>query len=287
MKIVKGYTMMHEHLHIDLSKVKNNDDCNLNDMEATIKEFKELYTNGVRNILDVTNRGMGYDLAYIKKIEAASKIKIITSTGFYKDPFLPDYFDKMSTLELAGMLVKDLKEGASVIGEIGTSNNEWTQNEKKLFEAAVLASQVRSTVIYTHTTLGSLALEQAKFFLANKVNPDQVIIGHICLAKSFDLIVELIKLGFNLGFDTIGKNNYFPDDTTADFIKKLEDLDLLDKVVLSVDITRKSHLKVNGGIGYNYLFTDFIPLLLKKGVSQASIDKMLIANPTRILSYVE
>ena len=87
--------------------------------------------------------------------------------------------------------------------------------------------------------------------------------------------------------DTIGKNNYFPDDTTADYIKALQDLNLLDHVIMSLDITRKSNLKVNGGIGYNYLFTDFIPLLKSKGVTEASINKILVDNPIRILSYVK
>ena len=41
-------------------------------------------------------------------------------------------------------------------------------------------------------------------------------------------------------------------------------------------------MQYKGGIGYSYLLTDFIPLMLKKGVTQDSIDKLLIENPHRL-----
>ena len=60
----EGYTLMHEHVTIDLSGVKNDQDCHLDCYEETVKEFKQLYEYGVRNIVEVTNIGMGRDIAY-------------------------------------------------------------------------------------------------------------------------------------------------------------------------------------------------------------------------------
>ena len=57
----------------------------------------------------------------------------------------------------------------------------------------------------------------------------------------------------------------------------------LDQIVLSEDLTRKSHLKFKGGIGYSYLFETFVPMLKEAGLKQESLDKMLIHNPARIL----
>ena len=59
MKLIDGYTLMHEHVTIDLSSVKKDEDCRLDCFEETVKEFKSLYGYGVRNILEVTNLGMG------------------------------------------------------------------------------------------------------------------------------------------------------------------------------------------------------------------------------------
>jgi DNA-binding transcriptional MerR regulator len=46
-----------------------------------------------------------------------------------------------------------------------------------------------------------------------------------------------------------------------------------------MDITRRSHLKANGGNGYDYLLTTFIPQLRQSGFSQADVDMMLRDNP--------
>ena len=86
-----GYTLMHEHIFIDLSGVKKLDDCRLDCKDETIEEFKELYKNGVRNITEVTNIGMGRDINYIREVSEKSGINVICATGFYKEPFYPEF----------------------------------------------------------------------------------------------------------------------------------------------------------------------------------------------------
>ena len=47
----EGYTLMHEHVAIDLSGVKKDLDCRLDCFDETVREFRQLYEYGVRNIL--------------------------------------------------------------------------------------------------------------------------------------------------------------------------------------------------------------------------------------------
>ena len=47
MKLADGYTLMHEHVTINLSGVKKDEDCRLNCFEETVKEFKGLYGYGL------------------------------------------------------------------------------------------------------------------------------------------------------------------------------------------------------------------------------------------------
>ena len=88
----------------------------------------------------------------------------------------------------------------------------------------------------------------------------------------------------NVGFDTVGKNAYFPDEMRVEFLKELDKDGLLGQVVLSLDLTRKSHLAYKGGIGYTYLFEVFLPMLRQAGIQEESIEKMLIKNPEKILT---
>ncbi|WP_159648882.1 phosphotriesterase family protein [Erysipelothrix aquatica] len=284
-----GITLIHEHTTIDLSKVKNNPDCFLDCFDETVQEYKELYDLGVRNIIDVTANGMGRNVEYVNNVAAATGINILQATGFYKEPFLPDFVYTMSIEELADFMVSEIESGidggttrAALIGEIGTSKDVFEPMERKVFKASVIAAKRTNTVISTHTSLGTLALEQASFFIENGIDPSRVIIGHQDLSGNLDQIKSLINQGFNVAFDTIGKNNYFPDATRADFLFELQELGKLDSITLSLDITRKSNFKYQGGIGYTYLFTDFLPMLRKRGITEASIHKMLVENPQRI-----
>lgn len=289
MELKKGYTLMHEHITIDLSKVKGDNDCVLDCFDETVSELKKLYGFGVRNIVDMTNKGMGQNPKYVLKVEKETGIKIINSTGYYKEPFFPSEVAEKSVEQLAEIMIHDLMTGfenttiqAGMIGEIGTSKNKWEETEKKVFDAAVIAHKKTHKPIYTHTTLGTLAKEQAQYFIDNGIDPTKIIIGHIDLTQDLELIKEVLKLGVFVGFDTVGKNNYFPDTKRIEFLMDLEKTDLIRQVVLSEDLTRKSHLEFKGGIGYSYLFETFLPQLRSAGFKEESIDQMLILNPLKI-----
>jgi len=281
-----GYTLIHEHVTIDLSKVKNNDDCNLRCFDETVQEFKQLYKYGVRNVVDVTADGMGRDVLFVDKVAKETGINILHATGVYKEPFLPDYVYTMSIEELSQHMIEEINEGidgtnltASVLGEIGTSKDEFKDSEKKVFEAAVLTAKKTDVVISTHTSLGTCALEQASFFIEKGLNPNKIIIGHQDLSNDIEQIKKIIDMGFYIAFDTIGKNNYLLDEKRVEMIKELINTNRIDKVCLSLDITRKSSLSSNGGIGYTYLFEKFIPMCMDSGIEKKWIEKMLVDNP--------
>ena len=286
----KGYTMMHEHITIDLSGVKKDQDCRLDCFEETKEELCRLYQLGVRRILDVTNMGMGRNPVYVSRMEKATGIQILQATGFYKEPFLPDFVYSMFEEELAELVEKEVIEGieasgikAKVIGEFGTSKGIMTDMEKKVFHSMALAAVRTGAVVTTHTTLGTLALEQAQYLKKAGVKPEKIIIGHLDLSLDPDYILSVLKEGVNIGFDTVGKNNYCPDPFRAEILKRISNEGYLGQVVLSMDITRKSHLKKWGGLGYAYLFETFLPMLGEYGLSKEEIDMLLIDNPDRIL----
>lgn len=286
-----GITLMHEHITIDLSGVKKDEDCRLDCFEETVSELKRLYEFGVRNIVDVTNIGMGRNPKYAAKAEELSKIHILQSTGFYKEPFLPKLVYKKTVNELAELMIAEIEKNiddfdkpADLIGEIGTSKNEMTETEKKIFEASVIAAKETKKPIYTHTTLGTYAKEQADFFLSRGFDPKKVVIGHIDLSGDLDYIKSVLDMGVIVGFDTIGKDSYFPDTRRAEFLTELEKEGYLNQIVLSMDLTRKSHLSFKGGIGYSHLFEVFIPMLREAGIREESIKLMLEDNPKRLFT---
>lgn len=281
-----GYTLMHEHMTIDLSGQKHNLDCKVDCIDEITKEMKKLYSKGVRNIVEVTNRGMGRNVKNIVKISKESGINFICSTGFYKEPFLPDYVYEMDKEEIAELLINDIEIGidgtgikAKLLGEIGTSKDHMTKEEEKIFESVVIAHKKTGVPISTHTTLGTNALGQIEFFEKNNVDLSKVNIGHVDLSGDIQYIIEILSKGVYISFDTIGKNNYLLDSKRVEMLKILQDMNLLNKVFLSQDISRKSNMEFMGGIGYSYIFDSFIPMLKEKGITDESLDLMLHKNP--------
>lgn len=284
-----GITYSHEHIPIDRSEVIENEDTLLDSQELVINELKELYSKGVRNIVEATCRGMGRNVAYAQEVAKKTGINIVQATGWYQSAFLPIEVYQSSITQLAEMMIKDITEGikntdvkAGVIGEIATTKNNWTEQEEKVFKAAVIASNETHTPIMTHTSNGTLGHEQVKFFQRERANLEKIVIGHVDLTGDPSYVLAMLKTGINVEIDTIGKNNYMSDTKRVEIIKSAQEAGYTDQIVLSMDITRKSHLKANGGNGYAYLLDRFVPKLKSKGVSESFIHKMLVSNPQRI-----
>lgn len=284
-----GITYAHEHIPIDRSEVIEDEDALLDSQQLVIQELKELYKKGVRNIVEATCRGIGRNVAYAQKVATETGINIVQATGWYQSAFLPIEVYQLSVTQLAEMMIKDITIGikntdikAGVIGEIATTKNRWTEQEEKVFNAAVIASKETHTPIMTHTSIGTLGHEQVEFFQKKHANLSKIIIGHVDLTGNPNYVLEMLKTGINVEIDTIGKNNYMSDAKRVDIIKAAQDAGFTDQIVMSMDITRKSHLKANGGIGYAYLLDSFIPELKAGGVTEGFINKMLVENPQRI-----
>lgn len=284
-----GITYVHEHIPIDRSEVIEDEDALLDSQQLVIQELKELYKKGVRNIVEATCRGIGRNIAYAQKVATETGINIVQATGWYQSAFLPIEVYQLSVTQLAEMMIKDITVGikntdikAGVIGEIATTKNRWTEQEEKVFNAAVIASKETHTPIMTHTSIGTLGHEQVEFFQKKHANLSKIIIGHVDLTGNPNYVLEMLKTGVNVEIDTIGKNNYMSDAKRVDIIKAAQDAGFTDQIVMSMDITRKSHLKANGGIGYAYLLNSFIPELKAGGITEEFINKMLVENPQRI-----
>ena len=125
-----GYTLAHEHLHIDLSGFKNNVDCRLDQYAFICQEMNDLMTRGVRNVIEMTNRYMGRNAQFMLDVMRETGINVVACTGYYQDAFFPEHVATRSVQELAQEMVDEIEQGidgtelkAGIIAEIGTSAN--------------------------------------------------------------------------------------------------------------------------------------------------------------------
>ncbi|WP_367278161.1 phosphotriesterase-related protein [uncultured Photobacterium sp.] len=281
-----GYTYCHEHLHIDLSPQKGDIDCRLDQYELIKDEMRDLIDHGVYNIIEVTNSFMGRNPQFIESLIFETGINVLLSTGYYIDGFFPPELYSKSAQQISQEMIREIIVGidgsnlkASVIGEIGSSENTFTETEKTVFEAAAMAHYETGRPISTHQSMSTMGRQQIELFKNFGVDMEKVTIGHCDLKDNLDEILWLLDQGCHIQFDTIGKNSYYPDTKRLAMLKALSERGLLDRVMLSMDITRRSHLKQNGGLGFCYLIETFVPMLKEIGISQVEINAMLKHNP--------
>ena len=276
----------HEHIIIDLSGPKNDDDCRLDDRDLTQNGLYKLKDSSVNIIIDQTAIGMGRDVLYAKELTDNAGIELCHATGFYKEPFLPDQCYKMNEQEMTKLFCKELEVGidetgilASHIGEIGTGKDSISEVERKIFSAASRAHNQTGAPICTHTTLGTLGIEQLELFKQYNVNLEKVVLSHIDLSGDIEYMIKLLDFGVNIAFDTIGKNNYQLDADRIKWLNELCNRGYQKQIVASMDLTRKSNCKE---LGYDYLVKRFIPNLKITGFKDAWINDILWDNPYRI-----
>ena len=223
-----GRTLCHEHLIMDLSSIRMDSDSILDNVEDISKELTLAKNIGLNSVIEVTNIGMGRNVKKLKEISKATGINVIASTGFYKEEYFPSYIKDKSEEQLCELMVKEIVEGidgtdskAGIIAEIGTSHGNITPLELKLFKAASMAHHKTNVSISTHCEMGTMGREQVKILTLNKVDLDRTIIGHMDLNPDIKELIYILEKGANIGFDTIGKENYLKDD---DRLSKLLEL---------------------------------------------------------------
>lgn len=287
-----GKTMIHEHVILDLSHVRQDDDPVLSDSEAMHTELERLKAAGCGGIVEVTNRGMGRDVEALRRLSERHNLPIVAATGYYKQSYYPEEVKAKREEDIVELFVAELTEGiegtgvrAGIIAEIGSSYNEMTEDEKKVFRAAGRAQKMTGAPLSTHCELGTMGSEQVQLFAEMDVDPAKISIGHQDLNGDRDEYERLLQAGVYIQFDTIGKNNYRPEAERLSDLLYLLDRGYVGQLMLSCDVTKQSYLKVNGGFGYEYLFTRFIPLLVENGVSEREVTTMMVDNPRRFLSF--
>ncbi len=285
-RLKDGYTLMHEHLTIDLMP----GDLGGTDIGILYRELTELYTFGVRNIVDLTNQGMGRNPDVLRALASATGINLIPSTGYYLEAYMPPDIRTRTTEELAEEAVRELtwgidKEGytAGVIGEIGWSAPKAGILECRVWEAMSIAAAKTGAVISTHPSIGPEQLPQAEFLKKRGIKPEKIVIGHAEFFPDEKALLALLELGVNIGVDMIGQNGQDRDEYRADMVAMLRDRGFLSQVTLSMDLCEQRELRKYGGHGYAHLFKSFLPLLQDRGITEDEIDLMLGRNPMRIL----
>jgi len=298
-----GVTLPHEHIHCDFSKLSGSEDYILADTSLTIRELAYFRAAGGRSVIDVTPEGTGRNPAALRAISEASGVQIVCGIGLYDQRSWPAWASGADAGRIADRFVQEVEAGsggicAGVIGEIQShdapfpdpSRYRLDEREETLFIAAARAQRRTGVAVITHAAHGRGGHAQLDILEGAGADLERVAIGH-CDAqrhadpdKDFGYFLPMLRRGALCAFDLIGWTESVSDEVRADWVAELIRMGHERQILLSTDTCRRSHLHANGGRGYDYLWTSFLPRLLRRGVTQAQIESMLVAAPRRLLA---
>ena len=298
-----GATYMHEHVIVDNSFSGNNPLKRLDEEDVLIWELQDVKRAGGGTIVDCTCDGLGPDPAALRRIAAAAGLHVVASTGFYRPVVYPEFIRTESADRIAARLIADCTDG---FGDTGVrpgmlaefASHDPTDMEldgglhpdnEKVFRAAARAHLATGLPITTHCWLGAGADWEIGVFRDEGVDPSRVVIGHVGICEpDLDRVRHILDQGVNIGIDGIGygerDNMTFFEHDKAHLVKMVVDWGHIDQITVSLDMTRKYHLKKYGGHGFAMLMDWFAPLLREVGLSSRQVDQILVANPCRILT---
>ncbi|XP_029971551.1 N-acetyltaurine hydrolase [Salarias fasciatus] len=254
-------------------------------------------------IVENTTAGLDRDLPTLRQLAKDTGVHIVAGAGYYVDCTHSEDTKRMSVEQLTDVIVAEVLHGADgtdvrcgVIGEIGTG---WpiTASETRVLRAAAHAQAQLGCPLIIHPGRDPAA-PAAVLRILQEAGADigKTVMSHLD-RTIFDeaALLEFAQMGSYLEYDLFGTEmlNY-PYDLKVDMpsdSQRVQTLAFLmkegyeDRVVIAHDIHTKNRLTKFGGHGYSHILNSIVPKMLNRGVSQQQVDKILVDNPKRWLTF--
>ena len=286
-----GYTMPHEHI-LDNPAVGGYFDSDhvLNDYDKAKQMLEEFKQIGGGAIGEASTKHWGRNTEGMEKLSAETGVNIICCTGYLCESQcdMSAWIGNKTIDELEEEMIKEVTEGMDGTTckagwiKAGTSYDYISAREEKVLRAAARASRVTGAPVQTHTSTGTMGLEQIEIMEDEGMDLTHFCLAHVDRNPDYWYHKKMLEKGVYLIYDGPGKAKYYPDSMRVELLRKLVADGYGDRLMLSNDMGRRSHHTVYGkGPGWQWIKQRFLPRLLDEGFTQETIDKFMIENPAR------
>jgi phosphotriesterase-related protein len=281
----------------------NYDNLLLSNEDEAVSEMVHYKKAGGGTVIEATTIGIGRDPHGLARIARATGINIVMGAGYYVSITHPEGMNNKTESEITRQIVEEITVGigdtgikAGIIGELGCS---WPleDNEHKVLTSAAYAQKETGASILIHPGRDEAAPFEILDILGNGgADLSRVIIGHLD-RTIFDgeTLLRLAERGSYLEYDLFGwETSYYPlsihdmitDSRRLDYIQLLLSKGYGDRIVMAHDVFGKHRWVQYGGTGYAHILENIVPRMRDRGISGEDIEKILVGNPTKILTLV-
>ncbi len=275
----------------------------LSDVDEVSAELKRFREYGGGTIVEVTPKGLHRNPQGLAEISRRTGVNVIMGSSYYVGETHPADMDRLSEDDVLEDIVRDITEGADgtdiksgIIGEVGC---QWpmSDNEIKVLRASGRAQRVTGAPLIIHPGRHEQApLEIIDVLSSVGADVHRTIMSHMdrTVARR-DTMKRIAETGCYLEWDLFGREESWyqlnpafdmpGDGKRIDDIKWVIDQGFGDRVVVAHDIYTKHRTLKYGGHGYFYILANTVPRMKMRGISEEAIDRILIENPARIVTF--
>ena len=220
-----------------------------------------------------------------------SPIHIVAPTGVYRDAYIPDALRDTKEQALTELWIDELTvgiEGTSVRAgfiKLAMSDDGPTDLEIRNLKAAAKASLETGAVIASHTIGGKAARQEMDILEQAGLDMHRFIWVHAQTEPDLSVLLEAAHRGAWLELDSVGAPYQSQTDLLGMTVSLIE-AGFVDQLLLSHDAGwynpgSPQGLPEGGYRGYTALVKDFLPELLKQGVTKEQVQIITEKNPIR------
>lgn len=313
-----GRVLVHEHLRISypgdwLDPLTKWDRARC--VELAVERMQGLAEHGVRTVVDPCPIDLGRDPELMAEVAERSGMQIVCSTGFYHEADaigIPYYWRVRSAEEVAEFYRSEIHDGIGATGirpgviKIASGAPPGEQ-DRKVIAAAAIAARSSGLGVISHCEHSRGGDTQQDILEAGGVDLGRCLIGHQDEETDVANLRRIADRGSFVGIDRVGYRLLAPEAQRADHVAALVRDGYADRVCLSQDhmcclVSPRFPYRIPEGAEetfrqvepmvredmyerpHTYLFTDFLPMLAERGVDGATVERILVDNPRRLLA---
>ncbi len=263
-----GSVLAHHHIFVELGAVppvayldpSNTPEKVYSLVGPWMKDAKAL---GIGVFVEMTPLGVGRRPDLVKYVADKSGLPTMLVTGIYREPFMPDWVYDASVSKIADFLLKELQVGVENTGvpagiiKLSQNDTGMTLTERKVLQAACIASRKTGAAIASHITAGPTALSvmDALEGFGCPLSKTRFIWVHSQVSAAsagaklegnrtghdagMDYLMAAVKRGAYVSLDGIGSNYWGPSlggfDVNIAWIKQLVKAGYQNKIIIGAD----------------------------------------------------
>ncbi|MFC1893339.1 phosphotriesterase [Chloroflexota bacterium] len=211
------------------------------------------------------------------------------SYGGSKEYFMFLFYNELAKgMVVPGMIRTRIKAG---IVKAASSWDQITEIEELSLRGAAMAAKRAGVAVITDGV--NQARRQLEIMLEAEegLAPNRIVIGHCDDGRAIDLErdKEIARKGAYVGYDHIGWEDSsvpyaMPDEKRVELVKAMVKAGFTEHIILSCSAIGYALGVPQSKHSFGHLLKSFVPKLKKAGVSESTINTILVENPKRILT---